>query len=278
MPTQFRVEALLNGISAADYVVERDSDAFRALAQQHLSLRKMEFLADDAQHSPASASVLRLATRPSTGTTYTPLPTPLPTPPNYPLHHPTTHHHLTGYIPGKFIDYLTGDQLEFVDHITYDPNNLPCADGSYQLNVCCMLPWLSKRADIHVALRFEHVSPTCCRQVLEGRIAIKIPGIGRIAEPLVVNGLRQAYADLPKLISKWVVFRETALAEGSGETLVRGVPEAVMAIWKQHEGLGDKADGGVEGVDAGVRGVDAGVVGVDAGVEGVTGCAHAHGE
>lgn len=201
MPTTFRVEAVFEGISCRDYVIERDSTAFRDLAKQHLALRKMEFYDDKISAEGSGISIQRLATRP------------------------------TGYIPSKFVDWLTCDQLEFVDHITYDPANLPSsADGAYQLSVQCMVPWLAKRADIHLTLRFEPTGEQRCRQVLEGTVAIKIPGVGRIAEPLIINGLRQAYADLPKLVAQWVTFRSAALADRRTHVLTQGVPLPVLAL------------------------------------------------
>lgn len=207
MPTTFRVETMLEGISARDYVVERDSTAFRELAMQHLALRKMQFYDDEAPTAKTStaSTTQRLATRPS-----------------------------TGYIPSKFVDWLTGDQLEFVDHITYDRAHLPNKDGTYQLSVQCMVPWLAKRADIHVVLRFEPVGEQCCRQVLEGTVAIKIPGVGRMAEPLIINGLRQAYASLPKLVTQWVTLKTQALQEGRANILTQGVPLAVLDMLQGH--------------------------------------------
>lgn len=191
--TAFRVECLLP-VNASEYVVERDSLAFRAMIMKDLNLSKMEFL-DCKPHGSSGAYIARLATRPDFG----------------------------GYVPKAWVDWVVGDQLEFVDELQYDPA-LMGGPGQYKLLVKCVPPWLGQRADIRCTLSFEHVSERECRQVLEGSVAIKVIWLGRIAEPLVVRGLQQAYRDLPAAVQRWAEFREQLIAEGRAEELLAGRP------------------------------------------------------
>ena len=51
-------------------------------------------------------------------------------------------------------------------------------------------------------LIIEEVSPTVCRQTLEGDVNIRIPGLGSIAERIIRQSLKDVYSNIPQVVER----------------------------------------------------------------------------
>lgn len=58
------------------------------------------------------------------------------------------------------------------------------------------------QAKIDSWLSIEELTPTTCRQTLEGTVEIKILGLGTIAERIIVDNLKGVYKGVPKIVER----------------------------------------------------------------------------
>ncbi len=62
------------------------------------------------------------------------------------------------------------------------------------------------QVDIHSTLTIAEEGPQACRQILQGEVNVKIVGLGRLIENVIVESLKQTYAVLPQVVERYAVF------------------------------------------------------------------------
>lgn len=89
-------------------------------------------------------------------------------------------------------------------------------------------------------LIIESLGPKRCRQTLEGSIDVRVSGLGRTAERIIVQQLSKVYKSIPEVILRWALSKLSFgrdLCQSLGETTWRmGIvhaPAAAHCRWIQ---------------------------------------------
>lgn len=62
-----------------------------------------------------------------------------------------------------------------------------------------------EQVDIHSTLSIVAEGPDTCRQVLTGEVSVKLVGLGRLVENVIVESLKQTYSVLPQVVERYVL-------------------------------------------------------------------------
>eukprot|EP00890_Picochlorum_soloecismus_P001609 jgi/Picsp_1/2449/NSC_05910-R1_hypothetical protein CHLNCDRAFT_142876 [Chlorella variabilis] len=201
-------------VNLKEYFVERDGDAFRSLFAKTLKLGTLTF--DDGPESllrfeeeeekGSSKSkknekiVVRLVTRPD----------------------------LASWVPASVRHAVaSAAEIEFHDEIEY--GSVEMEKPPFCLYVRTRSPFLGTKFNLESRLTFSRLEDGRCEQRLQGRVEVRMLGLGGLVERMVRDSVQNTYKKLPRVIGLWNQERRKILArdEGNGAGLVHGRPEHI---------------------------------------------------
>eukprot|EP00210_Caulerpa_lentillifera_P005797 g5543.t1 len=175
------------------YFLERDTEAFRRLQGKLLKLGTLDIV--DFWRQNETSGVVRLVTKPNA----------------------------RKYIPESvrrrlsFIDISFEDYLEYHTELVSGPN--------YELIFRSVPPVFQDRINITGRLRIEPIDDDNCLQTIEGTVDIRLFGLKRLVESIIVESVGKSYRLLPKVLYQWIRLREEILKHGGLEELMTGAPD-----------------------------------------------------
>lgn len=202
-------------ISADQYFVERDGNAFREFFASTLKLGQLIFeddilavLNDDGateglgRTTSHKAVEVRLITRPD----------------------------VSAWVPHAIRSKVGhASEIEFHDDIVYDGRRME--RPPYGLTILTRSPFLGEKR-FRLQSRME-ITPTPdgqrCIHTYKGQVHVHLLGFGGLVERMVRDSVEQTYRKLPDLIRKWNVKRQEILDAHGGDTsvLLKGRPHCI---------------------------------------------------
>jgi len=198
-------------VNVKEYFVERDGDAFRSLFAKTLKLGTLTFDDDGPEsvlqfeeegrgNEKEKTTVVRLVTRPDLGS----------------------------WVPASVRHAVsTAAEIEFHDEIEY--GSVEMEKPPFCLYVRTRSPFLGSKFSLESRLTFSRLEDGRCEQRLQGRVQVKMLGLGGLVERMVRDSVQNTYKKLPHVIGLWNEERRRILVrdEGNGSGLVRGRPEHI---------------------------------------------------
>ena len=201
-------------VNLKEYFVERDGDAFRSLFAKTLKLGTLTF--DDGPESvlrfeeeeekgggrsrKSEKIVVRLVTRPD----------------------------LASWVPASVRHAVaSAAEIEFHDEIEY--GSIEMEKPPFCLYVRTRSPFLGSKFNLESRLTFSRLEDGRCEQRLQGRVEVRMLGLGGLVERMVRDSVQNTYKKLPHVIGLWNQERQKILVrdEGNGAGLVHGRPEHI---------------------------------------------------
>ena len=180
-------------ISAYEYFVERDGDAFRSFFASTLKLGHLIFDSSSLEitggSSGSDSARIRLVTKPELG----------------------------AYVPASVRNKVANaSEIEFHDEIEYVRGNME--HPPFVLRVNTKSPFLGRRFRLTSTMS---ISPMAdgkrCVQTLQGEVEVHMLGFGGLVERMVRDSVQNTYRKLPGVISAWNEKRRALVAENGGD-------------------------------------------------------------
>jgi len=160
-------------VAAADFVADKDTDAYRAFHMKRVGTRELEILRDDIDvHTRERTMVIR-------------------TVPGIKL-------------PRIVRGVVPNGKVEFVDTRKYREGaekTFPFAQDFTTLNN------ITKHSIVRGTITVTETGEKSCVVDVRGECQVSLRGIGGIIENIVVNGIEKAYASLPQITREWTAHK-----------------------------------------------------------------------